>query len=87
MTSNGSLGGLQVAASGSSDTDGGSSGHQDLELRRMAAFRVREAANRIAVLANGAQAAGLRQTLLGICQTLLHEERALLDDDRSAGDI
>jgi hypothetical protein len=45
----------------------------------MAAFRIRETANRIATLANSAQDERLRGELLAICQTLLHEERALLD--------
>jgi hypothetical protein len=45
----------------------------------MAAFRIREAANRIATLANSAQNEMLRRELLAICQRLVNEERALLD--------
>ncbi len=52
---------------------------RDTELRRMAAFRVRETANRIATLANNAHNEALRQELLSICQRLMQEERALLD--------
>lgn len=59
---------------------------QDRELRRMAAFRVREAANRIAVLANNADTPGLREALHAICQRLLSEERALLGSDGTARD-
>jgi hypothetical protein len=47
----------------------------------MAAFRIREAANRIATLANSAQNETLRRELLSICQRLVNEERALLDAD------
>jgi len=45
----------------------------------MAAFRIREAANRVATLANTAQSETLRSELLAICETLLEEERGLLD--------
>lgn len=51
----------------------------DAELRRMAAFRVRETANRIATLANSAQNEDLRRALLAICQRLMKEERLLLE--------
>jgi len=52
---------------------------REQEICRMAAFRVRETANRIATLANSAGDAGLRRDLLAVCQRLLREERALLD--------
>jgi hypothetical protein len=52
----------------------------------MAAFRVRETANRIATLANSAQNERLREELLAICQTLLREERTLLDSLGAAPD-
>ena len=51
---------------------------RDEELYRMAAFRIRETANRIAKLANGAQDPALRSELSGVCERLLNEERALL---------
>jgi hypothetical protein len=49
----------------------------DDELRSMAAFRVRETANRIATLATSATSEDLRRELLAICQVLWREERAL----------
>jgi hypothetical protein len=51
---------------------------RDEELYRMAAFRIRETANRIAKLANGAHDPALRSELTGVCERLLSEERALL---------
>jgi len=48
------------------------------ELCRMAAFRIRETANRIATLANSVHEASLRRELLGVCERLLAEERDLL---------
>lgn len=56
----------------------GESQIRDEELYRMAAFRIREAANRIATLANSAQDAALRQELSAACERLLNEERRLL---------
>lgn len=71
---------LQAAESGNDGTfDGSSPQRHDGELRRMAAFRVHETANRIAILANSAGNDQLREKLLAICQRLLGEERALLD--------
>ena len=71
---------LQTAKRGSSE-DGATPQRHDIEVRRMAAFRIREAANRIATLANSAQYESLRHELLSICQRLVNEERALLDAD------
>jgi hypothetical protein len=48
------------------------------ELCRMAAFRIREAANRIATLANSVHDVSLRGELLAVCERLLAEERDLL---------
>jgi hypothetical protein len=48
------------------------------EIYRMAAFRVRETANRIATLANSARDESLRRELLIVCERLLEEERKLL---------
>ncbi len=58
---------------------GGGGRRQDAELRRMAMFRIREAANRLATLANSAQDERLRDELLRIYRALLDHERALLD--------
>ena len=77
---------VQAGASDGGSPRDGSSPTRDRELQRMAAFRVREAANRIAVLANSAQNDGLRETLLAICQRLLSEERTLLDGGGPARD-
>lgn len=68
---------------------GGSEGEpsmarRDDELRRMAAFRVRETANRVATLAQAAQDEGLRSALKVLSQRLLDEERGLLDGTESA---
>jgi hypothetical protein len=69
-----------LAAGGEFDgADGASPARRDEELRRMAAFRIREAANRVATLANNAQSETLRRELMAICETLLEEERGLLD--------
>jgi hypothetical protein len=78
---NGRPAALHAAENGSADGfDGGPSPQRrDTELRRMAAFRVRETANRIATLANNAQNEDLRRELLAICQRLMKEERLLLD--------
>jgi hypothetical protein len=51
---------------------------RDQELCRMAAFRLREAANRIATLANSAQDERLRSELIAVCDRLLQEEHDLL---------
>jgi len=51
---------------------------RDQELCRMAAFRLRETANRIATLANSAADERLRSTLIAVCDRLLQEERELL---------
>jgi hypothetical protein len=51
---------------------------RDDELYRMAAFRIRETANRITTLANSAQDEHLRRELLTVCERLLKEERDLL---------
>lgn len=76
---------LQAEDSGSDGSfDRPSPERHDGELRRMAAFRVRETANRIAVLANSTGNGELREKLLAICQRLLREERALLDDSGPA---
>lgn len=51
---------------------------RDQEICRMAAFRIREAANRIATLANNANDGALKRELLKLCQRLLAEEHTLL---------
>jgi hypothetical protein len=51
---------------------------RDQEICRMAAFRIRETANRIATLANNASDGALKRELLTLCQRLLAEERTLL---------
>jgi hypothetical protein len=51
---------------------------RDAEIYRMAAFRVRESANRIAVLGYGAEDPALRRELAAVCERLIDEERALL---------
>ncbi|MDX2170384.1 MAG: hypothetical protein SF182_25150 [Deltaproteobacteria bacterium] len=51
---------------------------RDQEICRMAAFRIRETANRIATLANNATDSALKHELLTVCQRLLAEERTLL---------
>ncbi len=51
---------------------------RDQEICRMAAFRIRETANRVATLANSAGDDGLRAALLALCERLLAEERTLL---------
>ena len=55
---------------------------RDEELYRMAAFRIRETANRIATLANSVRDDTLRAELQSVCQRLLSEERALLTRSR-----
>jgi hypothetical protein len=66
-------------AGGDRAPDGDAPQRRDAELRRMAAFRIRETANRIVVLANSARNERLREELLAICQMLQREEQALLD--------
>jgi hypothetical protein len=61
----------QRAGSSDSQIDGD-------EVYRMAAFRIRETANRIATLANSARDDALRHALLATCDRLLAEERDLL---------
>lgn len=51
---------------------------RDEELYRMAAFRIRETANRVATLARSVRDERLRAELLAVCERLLAEERALL---------
>lgn len=70
----------RLAARYGGDADGGPPPRPDTELRRMAAFRVRETANRIATLAQSAQNEALRRELLSIAQRLKNEERLLLGD-------
>ncbi|MBX3028028.1 hypothetical protein KF840_24340 [bacterium] len=70
---------LQAAHYGDGSDDGAAS-RTDTELRRMAAFRVRETANRIATLAQSAQNEELRRELLSIAQRLKNEERRLFGD-------
>jgi hypothetical protein len=48
------------------------------EVYRMAAFRIHETANRIAMLANSAHDDDMRRALLVSCERLLAEERDLL---------
>jgi hypothetical protein len=57
---------------------------RDEELYRMAAFRIRETANRIATLANSTQDEALRRELSAVCERLLNEERELLALTRKA---
>lgn len=67
-----------MAHGGGSDDATGQRG--DSELRRMAAFRIRETANRLATLAHSAHNDDLRHDLKEIWQRLLQEERRLLGD-------
>jgi len=60
------------------DSHRGADAARDGELRRMAAFRIRETANRIATLAHSATDDRLRQDLLRICQELLTDEQGLM---------
>ena len=60
-------------------TSGDAQQMRDQELCRMAAFRLRETANRIATLANSAQDEHLRGELIAVCDRLLQEERDLLE--------
>lgn len=58
-------------------------GMREAEIRSMAAFRLREAANRIAALADSAADDGLRADLLALHARLLDAERALIDQARA----
>lgn len=60
-------------------TAAGESHIREEEVYRMAAFRIRETANRIATLANGVRDDALRTALLQACERLLSEERTLLE--------
>ncbi len=70
------------------DREGGSTGAasdaqlRDQELCRMAAFRLRETANRIATLAHSTHDERLRSELIAVCDRLLQEERDLLANTR-----
>ena len=55
---------------------------RDEEVFRMAAFRIRETANRIITLANSTRSENLRRDLLVVCERLLAEETALLTRSR-----
>jgi hypothetical protein len=55
---------------------------RDEEVFRMAAFRIRETANRIATLANSTRSDALRRELLVVCERLHAEEAALLTRGR-----
>jgi hypothetical protein len=68
-----------IGASGA----GGESQIREDEVYRMAAFRIRETANRIAPLAHSLRDEALRSELLLVCERLLAEERDLLG--RSGG--
>lgn len=48
------------------------------EIFRMAAFRIRETANRIATLARSVRDPALRRELSAVCERLLEEERTLV---------
>lgn len=52
--------------------------YHERELRFIAAFRLRDAANRVATLVSMTTSAGLRTELLGVYERLMDEERALL---------
>lgn len=49
------------------------------EIFRMAAFRIRETANRIATLSHSARDPALQRELQIVCERLLEEERRLLE--------
>ena len=61
---------------------GGESQMDEEECLHMAAFRIRETAKRIAVLADRTQDPALRRDLLALRERLLNEERALLSTRR-----
>jgi len=62
--------------------EGESQMHED-ECLQMAAFRIRETAKRIAVLADRTQDPALRRELQALRERLLDEERALLSTKRA----
>jgi hypothetical protein len=51
---------------------------EERELWSIAAFRLRESANKILALADGAESAVMRRKLLSICAKLADEEQRLL---------
>ena len=69
------------AGSGSGPS-AGESQMGDQECVRMAAFRIHDAANRIAALADRARNLALRRDLLAIRGRLLNEEQVLLSTQR-----
>lgn len=75
-----------VPPGGESSGTASSAGESNIrtqELYRMAAFRIRETANRIATLANSARDETMRRALVATCERLLEEERRLLELSRS----
>jgi hypothetical protein len=66
------------AGSGSGLSGRGESQMADQECLHMAAFRIKETANRIATLARRARNPALRRALLAIRERLLSEEQQLL---------
>jgi hypothetical protein len=68
----------RLADTGSAGEGAGESQIREVEVYRMAAFRIRETANRIATLANSARDDGLRRELQRVHERLLSEERGLL---------
>lgn len=78
-----------IESSGAGASNPGEPGEQlveshirDEEVFRMAAFRIRETANRIITLANSTRSENLRRDLLVVCERLLAEETALLTRGR-----
>jgi len=69
---------VRPADTGSEGDGAGESQIREIEVYRMAAFRIRETANRIATLANSARDDGLRRELQRVYERLLSEERSLL---------
>jgi hypothetical protein len=79
----------EIESSGAGASNPGEPGEQlvdshirDEEVFRMAAFRIRETANRIITLAKSTRSENLRRDLLVVCERLLAEETALLTRDR-----
>ena len=52
---------------------------QDQELLRMAAFKLRESANRIVALAHETESKGLRVRLLSVHKRLMQEEQRVAE--------
>jgi hypothetical protein len=48
---------------------------EDIELMRIAAFKLRESANRMMTLANAARSAKVRGRLHKVCEQLLQQEK------------